>query len=194
MVVDRRSTPDLRRAAILDAATAAFGAAPYPTVQVARIAGAVGVSEALVFRYYPTKAELAAAVARRVADTVRAGRRDAERLVGSSTARVRVRAALEVHIDAVAAAPAAWVHLRGSQPAAVHDVWRELDAEHVAWLRSLLVEVGWLRHDYALAGWTAFVQDAALTWAERGSPADERWAVVDACIGALEGALGDWGR
>ena len=48
------------------------------------------------------------------------------------------------------------------------------------------------RHRYALWGYLGFIDAACLHWVERGCPDEERWGVIDAALGALEGGLGDW--
>ena len=48
------------------------------------------------------------------------------------------------------------------------------------------------RHEYALWGYYGFVDAACLRWVDKGCPPDERWALVDAALGCLGGALGDW--
>ena len=57
-----RQDPAVRRAEILAVAAVLFGVRPYPDVAVTAIAERVGVSEALVLRYFGTKAELYTAV------------------------------------------------------------------------------------------------------------------------------------
>ena len=48
------------------------------------------------------------------------------------------------------------------------------------------------RHRYALWGYLGFIDAACLHWVERGCPDEERWGLIDAALGALEGGLGDW--
>ena len=48
------------------------------------------------------------------------------------------------------------------------------------------------RHQYAQGGYYGFVDAACLRWVDKGCPPDERWALVDAALGCLGGALGDW--
>ena len=60
-------------------------------------------------------------------------------------------------------------------------------------MRELLRPTAWARHEYALWGYFGFLDHACLHWVEQGCPADDRDAVAEACLGALQGALGDWG-
>jgi AcrR family transcriptional regulator len=193
----RRLDATERRAQILDAAALVFAATPYDEASVATVAAEAGVSEPLVFRYFPTKAALVTAVVQQAADRVAARSAAADAALPAGVpARDRVRAALEVRLDEVAAAPrspvAPW--RAGTLPAAAAEVLAAAERDHVAWLRALLVPGGWRRHEYALAGWPGFVTTACRAWADQGCPPDRRGPLVDAALGALEGALGDWGR
>ena len=33
---------------------------------------------------------------------------------------------------------------------------------------------------------------STLHWGNKGCPEEDQWALIDAALGALEGALGDW--
>lgn len=190
-----RMTPDQRRDALLVAAAETFAAAPGgdPTrVSVAEIAVRAGVSEPLVFRYFPTKAALHAAVvdgwaraqAQRVAAAIAA-------VPDGAPVRDRVRALLEVLLDDAARGELWWVD-PGAFPAESLAAVAAARTAHGEMLRTLLPP-RWRRHDVALAGWPGFVQAAVRAWVAQGCPADERGHVVDATLGALQGALGDWG-
>ena len=48
------------------------------------------------------------------------------------------------------------------------------------------------RDDFALWGYLGFLDDACLRWVHAGCPDDQRHSLVDAALGCLEGALGDW--
>jgi len=193
----RRLDPDQRRDAIMDAAALAFAAAPYPEVSVVAVADRAGASQALVHKYFDGKAGLYADAVQRELDA-RADRwRAAVAALGAhAPARDRVRALLLVQLDHLAAAPTAWASpllARGDEPAAALGVRQEARAALVEELRGLLLPDGTLRRDYALWGFLGFLDGACAAWLGRGCPADERWSLVDAALGALEGALGDWG-
>lgn len=190
-----RMTPDERRDALLSAAAEAFAAAPGgdPTrVSVAEVAALAGVSEPLVFRYFPTKAALHAAVVGRWADAQ--GARVAAAVTAvpdGAPVRDRVRALLEVLLDDAARGELWWVD-PGAFPAESLAAVAAARAAHGEVLRALLPP-RWRRHEVALAGWPGFVQAAVRAWVAQGCPADERGHVVEATLGALQGALGDWG-
>lgn len=192
----RRLDPEVRRAAILAAAAAAFGARPYDQVTIEQVADDVGASQALVHRYYPNKADLYTAVVQTAVDDLVARQRVAiEALPDGVPARDRLRASVLVYLDHVAHHPAGWAApLRGGagEPEQTLALRRAARADYVARLNDLLVPHQDLRHDYAVWGYYGFLDAACLHWVDQGCPDDHRPALVDTALGALEGALGDW--
>ena len=185
-----------RRAAILDAAMAAFGEAPYPQVRVADVAGRAMASPALVFRYFDSKAGLYAAVVQRSADLLLQRQLQADAALPPGVpVRDRVRASLEVYLDHIAGHPSAWANplVGGEEPTPAVQIRTRLREEYVDRLRQLLHLTPWPRHEFALRGYFGFVDQACLAWVQAGCPADRRHPLIDAALGALEGALGDWG-
>ncbi len=191
----RRLDAEQRRDAILEAARRLYATAPYPEVSVAQVAEAAGASAALVFHYFDSKAGLyAALVSSDLAQLAAAQAEANEALPQGTPARDRVRTALEAHLDQVAD-PQRWSASRtgGEEPAEAQQVRRDARAEEVERLRELLHVSDWARHEYALWGCFGFLDAACLHWAARGCPADERNPLIEAALGSLEGALGDWG-
>lgn len=192
----QRLDPDERREVILAAATDAFAGAPYEEVAVAAVAARAGASEALVYKYFAGKSELYAQVLRRmIADLL--GRQAAAlaELPDGVPVRDRIRATTLVHLDHVAAYPTGWASPFApsrAEPEVVAEVRHQARLEYVDRLRELLAPSRTLRHDYALWGWFGFLDAACLHWVERGCPDDDRWSLLDATLGALEGSLGDW--
>ena len=193
----RRLDPDERRAAILDAATRAFARGPYDRVAMTDVAREAGVSEALVFRYFESKAGLFTEVVGLAVDDLERRQAAANAALPAGTpARDRVRASLDVVLDHVAAHPDAWAAplVGGGYPAQALEVRRGHSRRSAERLMALLAAESWLRHEYAVLGYLGAVEGACLAWVRRGCPADERGPLIDALIGALEGGLGDWGR
>lgn len=191
----QRLDPEERKGTILAAAAAAFAAAPYDAVSIAAVAARAGASEALVYRYFDGKAQLYAQVLRAAVDDLL--RRQAEALADlpdGVPVRDRLRATTLVYLDHVASHPTGWSSpLRaGAEPEVAVRIRRETRADYVARLRALLAPSTTLRHEYALWGWFGFLDAACLRWVDRGCPAHDRWSLLDAALGALEGALGDW--
>lgn len=194
-----RLAPAERRGAIVSAALGVLdggagndGAGP----PVAAVAHSAGISEALVYHYFPTKADLyAAAVATCLAER-------AERVEGAwagltgAPAREHMRIAVEAHLDHVAAHPAAWAHTlsalgtEGAPAAAARQAARQTYLEAVT---RLLPPDSRPQRAYALAGHVAVLDGVARHWVERGLPAHERDPLPTLVIDALQGTLGDWG-
>lgn len=194
----RRMAPDKRRAAVLVAAAVAFGKAPYAQVSVSAIAEEAGMSEALVHRYFHGKAGLYAELIELAVNRL-LQRQEAANLALDPHAptRDRVKVALEVYLDHIAEEPTPWAApflVAGNDPPAVHALRRRVREEYVGRLATLLVADQGLRHHYALWGYFGFLDGACLSWAERGCPIHERHSLVEAALGALEGALSDWGH
>ena len=194
----QRLDPQKRREAIENAAAAAFAAHPYDQVSIATIAIDAGASEALIYRYFASKADLYAKIVRLAIDDLLA--RQAAALAGlgaGSSARDRVRASLMVYLDHIVDHPTGWAapllstSMEPEPAAAVRQAARR---DYVARLRSLLQADQSVRHEYALWGFYGFLDAACLHWVATGCPDDDRWSLIDAALGALEGALGYWSR
>lgn len=194
----RRLDPEQRRAAIFAAAIEAFAARGYPDVTMAAIGAAAGASEALVYRYFGNKDALYLDVVRLAIDDLRARQLAAfAGLPDGVPPRDRIRAATQAYLDHVAHHPVSWaLPLRrpGSEPAAVGELRRATRADYAARLGEWLIPDGTRRREFAVWGYFGFLDAACLRWVERGCPDDDRWSLIDAALGALEGALGDWGH
>jgi AcrR family transcriptional regulator len=194
----QRLDADTRRGAILAAAATAFGQTPYADVSVSALASEVGASEALVYRYFETKAQLYAAVVHLALDDLLDRQRSADAALPPGTsARDRVRTSTEIYLDRVSAAPTGWsapYRSPANDPAPAVAVRHTARATYVEMLRAVLRPDHGPRREYALRGYFGFLEAACLRWVEDGCPAADRAPLVDAALGALEGALGDWGR
>ncbi|GGM16297.1 TetR/AcrR family transcriptional regulator [Nakamurella endophytica] len=191
-----RLDPSARREAFLAAARTAFAGQPYEAVAMAAVARDAGASEALLYRYFPSKAALYTAVAQEAVAALQAREAAAQDgLPRHSSARDRVRAALLAYLDHIAGHPVGWESLLrpgSAAPAAAVRLRRQALEAHVERLRTLLGAARDGRDDFALWGYAGFLDGACLRWVEQGADPDLRWPLVDAALGALEGALGDW--
>lgn len=188
---------DERRERILESASRVYAGASYSDVSVAQVAEAAGASPALVFHYFGNKAGLYAAVVERAISRLQAAQLAAdEALPDGTSARDRVRVSLLTYLDHVASHPLSWSAplLGGQEPAAALAVRAAARAQYVELLRSVIQPPAWNRAEFALAGFFGFVDAACLGWVEAGCPEDQRHDLVITALGALEGALGDWGR
>ena len=159
--------PAERRELILSAARRAFANRPYEEVSLAEVAAEARASEALVHKYFAGKAGLYAQVLQRAADEL------AERSPGWVTYQVLAG------------------HDPGDEAARVRRQAREAA---VAALAEVVGGSRGHRDDFALWGYLGFLDDACLRWVRAGCPDDQRHSLIDATLGCLEGALGDWRR
>ena len=116
-------------------------------------------------------------------------------LPAGTSARDRIRAATVVYLDHIAAHPEAWaLPLRrpGGEPPRAAQVRLAARQAYVDHLRALLAPSTQARHEFALWGYYGFLDAACLHWVDQGCPEPGRWPLIDAALGALEGALGDW--
>lgn len=183
-----------RRHTLIDVASPLFASSSYSEVSTQDIAQAAGVSVGLIFHHFGSKAGLyAAVVAQREEELTAAVAEAVEGLPPNTSTRDKVRAAAEVYLDHVAAHPLAWAAVvRGDTPQEVQFVRIEGRDKGVDKLRALVGADG-ERAAVAVSGFFGFVEVVCLDWADAGCPEDARQPIIDAALGALEGALGDWG-
>ena len=154
-----------------------------------------GASEALIYRYFGSKAELYTRLVRLAIDGLISQHGEAlAELPAGSAARERIKATVSVYLDHIASHREAWAKpLRpGSEPDAVIAVRAEARRDHVRHLAVLLQPRADRRHDYALWGYLGFLDTACVRWVELGCSDAARWPLIEGFLGALEGALGDW--
>ncbi len=192
----QRLDADARRDGILAAAKDLYAAHAYSEVSTKQVAEAAGASAALVFHYFDSKPGLyTAVVSEAISDLTQAQHAADVALAPHTPSRERVRTSLSIYLDHIADHPITWAWpLRGGvEPAETQEVRRRARAESVQILSDLLGFGSWARHHYALWGYFGFLDEACLAWVDRGCPADDREPLIAAALGALEGALGDWG-
>lgn len=191
-----RLDPDARRASLLEAAAVEFAALPYAEVTIAAIARRADASDALLYRYFAGKEDLYTALVQLSVERLLARQSAA---LAALPAGVPVRDLLHcttsAYLDHIATHPNGWatpLRSPGSEPAAAAGLRLQARHDYVQRLRALLSPSTQERHDYALWGYFGFLDAACLHWVERGCPDDDRHSLIDAALGALEGALGDW--
>lgn len=192
----QRLDADARRDGILEAARATYAVHPYSDVSTHQIAEAAGASAPLVFHYFGSKAGLYAAVVSDAIAELSAAQGAADAgLPANTSARDRVGTSLTIYLDHIATHPQTWAWpLRGGvEPVEAQDVRRRARARYVQALSDLLGYGQWPRHRYALSGYFGFLDEACLVWVDTGCSVDDREPLIEAALGALQGALGDWG-
>jgi AcrR family transcriptional regulator len=190
----QRLDPPQRRAAILDAAREAFASAPYEQVSLASVARAAGASQALVHKYFATKAALYAEVVREAIESLLARQRAADARLGpAATARDRLATSIEVYLDFIASAPRGWAaplrDHRDGVPGEAAELRTRARARYVTLLRQVLDLPPGDMVEHALRGYIGFLDAACLSWVTAGYPRDQRPALVATALGALDGAL-----
>ena len=188
--------PTERRELILTAASRAFASRPYEEVSLAEIAEEAQASEALVHKYFANKAGTYAQVLQRAADELaERTRRAADALPAGSSARDRVRASILTYLDFIAERSPGWMAyqiLAGHEPGEAAQVRQAARESAVEALADVVGGSHGYRDEFALWGYLGFLDDACLRWVRAGCPAEQRHSLVDAALGCLEGALGDW--
>ena len=188
--------PAERRELILSAASRAFASRPYEEVSLAEIAEEAQASEALVHKYFANKAGTYAQVLQRAADELaERTRRAADALPAGSSARDRVRASILTYLDFIAERSPGWMAyqiLAGHEPGEAAQVRQAAREAAVDALADVVGGSHGYRDEFALWGYLGFLDDACLRWVRAGCPAEQRHSLVDAALGCLEGALGDW--
>ena len=194
----QRLAPEERREGILAASSEAFRDQPYDRVSLVSVAVAAGASEALVHKYFEGKAGLYAELVRRaVRELDRRQQQALAELADGVPARDRVRACALAYLDHVREHPGgvSAVHRApAGEPETAAALREAARSDGVARLRSFLAPGQGERHNFALHGYFGFLEAACERWAGEGCPENQRWPLVEAALGALEGALGDWGR
>ncbi len=187
----------VRREAILAAATEAFHTSTYDQVSVGAIAAAAGASVGLVFKYFDGKAGLYTEVVRAQLERLATRQKDADAALPPNTsARDRVRVSIEASLDHVQEFGAGWANpffTGPSEPESVRQLRLEYRTRFAAELTAHLHCEGSRQYRYAVVGFLGFQDAASQVWVEHGCPPDDRAPLVTATLGALQGGLGDWG-
>ncbi|WP_087116921.1 TetR/AcrR family transcriptional regulator [Corynebacterium urinipleomorphum] len=186
----RRLPVEQRRAQILDVAGALFAENGYNGVSTLTVAQACGVSEGLLFHHFLSKAEIYAAVVERRLNRLDEAMRNAvDGMPPNSPKRDTVRALIVTYLDHIAEEPLSWAAVtRGDTPAEAQFVGIERRDGVVDKLLALVGD-----RSIAVSGFLGFVEAVCLDWVDAGCPNESREPIIAASLGALEGALGDWG-
>ncbi|MBB5959762.1 AcrR family transcriptional regulator [Saccharothrix tamanrassetensis] len=187
MAARRRLDPAQRRAELIDVGARLFAAKPYEQVLMEDVAERAGVSRALLYRYFPTKRELFAAIHRQATARLLA----ASEFDGTGPLVEQLTAALEAHIDYFAAN--SHVVLAANRELAGDPVVQAVIADEFAVLRRRLLDATGLEGrprevvSAAVTGWLVFVRTLCVDWLANDT--FSRAELRDVCVGALLGAL-----
>ncbi|SDM58116.1 TetR/AcrR family transcriptional regulator [Allokutzneria albata] len=183
----RRLDPAERRAELLDAGARLFAAKPYEDVLMEDIAEQAGISRALLYRYFPTKRDLFAAIYRQAAERLLA----ASEFDPDLPVAEQVSAALDAHLDYFAANGHAI--LAANRDLAGDQVIQAIIDEELATLRQRVLDAAGFDERIrevvtaVLTSWLVFVRTLCVDWLANRAYSRERLRAV--CLGALWGAL-----
>ncbi|MFD7641453.1 TetR/AcrR family transcriptional regulator [Kitasatospora sp. NPDC059795] len=184
----QRLSPTDRRAQLLGVAAQLFAAQPYDEVLMEDVAERAGVSRALLYRYFPSKRDLFAALYRQVSDQLLASTRfdPADSLVE------QLAEGLDAHIEYFAENRN--TVLAANRVLAGDRLVRTIMDDELDALRERLLGVLPIGDDRArqavsgvLKSWLVFVQVLCVDWLIE--PHCTRAELRDVCIGAVLGAI-----
>ncbi|WP_445529829.1 TetR/AcrR family transcriptional regulator [Streptomyces cyslabdanicus] len=184
----QRLSPADRHAQLLAVGARLFAQHPYDDVLMEEVAQEAGVSRALLYRHFPSKHALFAAVYQQAADHLLVD----TRLDPADSLVEQLVQGMDVHLDYFVAnrnAVLAANRVLAGDPVIQSIMTNELDA-----LRTRLLAVLPLAHDSAreavsavLKSWLVFVRVLCVDWLTHETCT--RTQLRDSCIGALLGAL-----
>lgn len=186
-VARRRLRPEERRDEILDVGAEFFARLPYDDVLMEDIAAQAGVSRALLYKYFPGKRELFAAIYQRAAERLLDGARLDPDLPVADT----VSAALDAHNDYFAAHRL--TVLAANRTLAGDPLIQAIIDDELTVLRARVLDAtGFTGHSRAVASaalraWLVFVREICVEWLE--GQAIERDEVRAVCLRTLSAAL-----
>jgi AcrR family transcriptional regulator len=182
-------TPEERHRQLLAVGAELFASRSYEAVQMDEVATRAGVSRALLYKHFPNKRDLLAAVYRQAAD----GLLDATELDPDVPFADQLLAGLDSHFDYFAANSNAV--LAANRTLAGDPTIQAIINDEFAVLRQRMLDVSGLDgHDRdvlaaVLTGWLVFVRVLVVDWLTNDT--FSRTELRNTCVGALLGALGD---
>jgi AcrR family transcriptional regulator len=185
----QRLSPDERRRRLIATGAELFAARPYESVPMEEVAAHAGISRALLYRHFPSKRDLFAAVYRQASDGLLAAT-ELDRRVPLMDQLV---AGLATHIDYFAANRSAV--LAANRTLAGDPVIQAIVTGELAELRRRVLQISGLEgHDRTvlaavLTSWLVFVRVLVVDWLADDSLTRAELDAV--CLGAARGALGE---
>ncbi|KUJ66287.1 TetR family transcriptional regulator [Streptomyces albus subsp. albus] len=188
MTTRLRLSPAERRSRLIEVGARLFAAKPYDEVLMEEVAQCAGVSRALLYRYFPNKRDLFAAVYQQAADRLVAETGPAP----GASLREQLSDGLDAHFDYFAANR--HTVLAANRVLAGDPVIQAVITEELAALRDRLLDATELRGGRSetvsavLMGWLLFVRTMSVEWLAQQT--FSRTELREICVGALLGALG----
>jgi AcrR family transcriptional regulator len=184
----QRLSPADRRAQLLAVASRLFAVHPYDDVLMEDVAGQAGVSRALLYRHFPSKHALFAAVYQQAADQLLVD----TRLDPADSLVEQLVQGMDVHLDYFIAnrhAVLAANRVLAGDPVIQTIMNGELDALRARLLAALPLADEATREAVSgvLRSWLVFVQVLVVDWLTKQTCT--RTELRDVCVGAVLGAL-----
>ncbi|MFI6054335.1 TetR/AcrR family transcriptional regulator [Streptomyces violascens] len=188
MTARRRLSPDERRKELLDVGAHLFAAKPYDDVLMEDVAERAGISRALLYRYFPNKSALFAAIYRQAADRLL----DGTPIDPAESLLEQLSAGLDVHFDYFAANR--HTVLAANRVLAGDPAIQTIINDELAELSRRVLDATGLEGpardtvSAVLTSWLVFVRALCVDWLT--NEAFSRAELHDMSVGALLGALG----
>jgi AcrR family transcriptional regulator len=187
----RRLTFEQRREHLLDAVSTLAADTDIEALSVQDLAAHAGVSEGLLYHYFPTKQALILAAVRRAAAGLMAALTEATSVEGSP--ETRLAAGLSAYLDHVEAEPVGWraaLRARGGELA-------QVNIEVEEFVRALILDALGVKAPsepmlLALAAWSALEREACLRWLEH--PDIPRQTIEDLLFTSFDAVMEAVGR
>ncbi|MFF8729336.1 TetR/AcrR family transcriptional regulator [Streptomyces sp. NPDC015171] len=184
----RRLAPADRRAQLLAVGARLFAARPYEDVMMEEVAKEAGVSRALLYRHFPSKQALFAAIYQQAADQLLAD----TLLDPADSLEEQLIQGMDVHLDYFTAnrnAVLAANRVLAGDPVVQSIMANELDALRTRLLAVVPFTDAGAREAVSavLKSWLVFVQVLCVDWLTQETCT--RTQLRDTCVGALLGAL-----
>jgi AcrR family transcriptional regulator len=182
----RRLTYAQRREQLLDSVSTLAADADVEALSVQELAAHAGVSEGLLYHYFPNKQALILAAVRRAADALMNELRAATS--GGGSMEVRLFAGLAAYLDHVQAQPVGWRAALRARTGELAAISAEVEALSIALILDAL-EVTEPSEAFllALASWGALEREACLNWLDH--PAISRQAIEDLLLSSFDCVL-----
>lgn len=180
----RRLDPASRREQLLDAAVELAAGRDLTLLSVQDIAQHAGVSEGLLYHYFPTKDALLVAAVQRAADALMAALGSA----AQGPPDEALAAGLAAFLDHVEADPTGWLAVLQARTGALAEIGAAVEAHGLRLtLEALDIDEPSPLMQAALAGWAALEREACVLWLRH--PEIERPAVEDLLMSSFLATL-----
>jgi AcrR family transcriptional regulator len=182
----RRLTFEQRREQLLDAVSTLAADTDVEALSVQELAAHAGVSEGLLYHYFPNKQALILAAVQRAAAALMSALAEATSLEGSP--EIRLAAGLAAYLDHVQAEPVGWRVALRARSGDLAQVSLEVEEfTRTLILRALGVPEPSEAMLLALAAWSALEREACLRWLEH--PSVPRQAIEELLFSSFDAAL-----